>query len=240
MTDHDTPVDITLTGSDADLQDTLSFSIDSLPSNGSLSEGPNAINSAPHPLSSDMVTYTPNVSFSGTDNFMFTVSDGKEISTGAKVSITVKSAPEPAEVFTYSVKVVCVPHLGNASPTLMPGKYRTAVNVHNSWDQPANIEKWVTLVNAQGIPPITGDRIQEILSPLAAFDVDCVHLRDDFGLPAGAEVPGGKGFMVIQSDRELDVVAVYTSRAETTNKNGVGTSTDIEYIVPKKSSQSSP
>lgn len=122
----------------------------------------------------------------------------------------------------------------------MPGKYRTAVNVHNPWDQPANIEKWVTLANPQEIPPITGDRIQEILGPLGAFDVDCVHLRDDFGLPAGAKVPGGKGFMVIQSDLELDVVAVYTSRAETNNKNGVGTSVDIEYIVPKKSSQSSP
>ena len=109
MTDHDTPVDITLTGSDADVEDTLSFVVESLPGSGDLSEGPTAINSAPHPLSSDMVTYTPNVSFSGTDGFMFTVTDRKEVSTGAQISVTVKPGPEPVEVFTYSAKIVCAP-----------------------------------------------------------------------------------------------------------------------------------
>ena len=62
-----------------------------------------------------------------------------------------------------------------------------------------------------------------------AFDIDCIHMKNDFGLPDGASVPGGKGFLVIRSDRPLDVVAVYTTKK---NKGG-GISIDVEYIKPK-------
>lgn len=147
---------------------------------------------------------------------------------------------EPPDVFTYSAKIVCVPHLGKASPALMPGKYRTAVSVHNPWDEPAHIQKWVTLSPPQGQTPITGGRIADTLQPWSSFDVDCPHMRDDYGLPDGAKVPGGKGFMVIRSDQELDVVAVYTSRTETRNKDGVGTSIDVELVEPKMSTGTIP
>ena len=142
--------------------------------------------------------------------------------------------PVEPDLFVYSAKIVCVPHLGPASPALMPGKYRTAVNVHNPWDEPAHIEKWVTLSPPQGQTPITGGRLEDILQPWAAFDVDCPHFRDEFGLPLGAKVPGGKGFLVIRSDRELDVVAVYTTRTQTNARDGVGTSVDVETIEPKR------
>ncbi len=235
MTQQDTPVNITLTGSDADSGDTLSFAIASLPTSGGLMEGPTPINSVPHPLTADMVTYTPNVGFTGTDSFMFTATDGTDVSNPATVEVQVKPKPPvtTTQVFTYSVKITCVPHLGSASPALMPAKYRTAVNVHNPWEEPANIVKWVTLSPPQGQTPISGIRIHESLGPWGAFDVDCPHVRDEFGLPDGAKVPGGKGFMVIQSDRELDVVAVYSSRAENPSGNGVGQSIDIETIEPK-------
>ena len=165
-----------------------------------------------------------------------TASDTAGQTASDTVTVNVISPPEPPQdqtMYVYSVKIMCVPHLGPASPALMPGKYRTAVNVHNPWDQPALIEKWVTLSNPQGIPPITGDRIHETLQSWSAFDVDCPHMRDQFGLPKDAQVPGGKGFMVIRSDRELDIVAVYTSRTETPNKNGMGISIDVETIEPK-------
>ncbi len=144
-----------------------------------------------------------------------------------------ESEPLPEQdIFVYSIKTVCVPHLGNAYPALMPGKYRTAVNVHNPWDEPATIEKSIILSNPQGVPPITGDIINEVLPSRWSFDVDCPHMRDDFGLPQGAKVPGGKGFMTIKSDQKIKVVAVYTSRTETKTKDGVGTSIDVEYIEP--------
>ncbi len=144
--------------------------------------------------------------------------------------------PPPPDVFVYSAKIVCVPHLGKASPALMPGRYRTAVNVHNPWDEPAHIQKWVALSPPQGQTPITGGRIADTLQPWSSFDVDCPHFRDDFWLPPDAKVPGGKGFMVIRADRELDVVAVYTSKAlNPPSNNGVGTSIDVERVAPKMS-----
>ena len=74
-----------------------------------------------------------------------------------------------------------------------------------------------------------GQPIEEWLEPRWAFDIDCIHMKNDFGLPDGAAVPGGKGFLVIQADRPLDVVAVYTTKK---NKGG-GISIDVEYIKPK-------
>lgn len=82
LTDEDTPIAITLTGSDAD-DDALSFEIASGPSHGSLSGAPPS------------VTYTPDAGFSGADSFTFTASDGKDSSPAATVNITVKAADVP-------------------------------------------------------------------------------------------------------------------------------------------------
>ena len=138
--------------------------------------------------------------------------------------------PGEQQLFVYSAKIVCVPELGKTSTALVPGaKYRTAVNVHNPWQEPAHIKKWVTLARPQGKRPIRGQPIEERLEPTWAFDVDCVHMKNDFGLPDGASVAGGKGFLVIQSDRPLDVVAVYMTK----KNKGSGISIDVEYIQPQ-------
>lgn len=161
------------------------------------------------------------------------------------------SAQQQANTYMYAVKVVCVPLLGKAAPALVPGIYRTAVNVHNPWPQPANIVKWLTLSPPQGQPAIIGERISETLEPSQAFDIDCIHMAREFGLQ-GQQVPGGKGFLIIQSDQNIDVVGVYTAEelvgptagradeetAEELEKihraaAGVGLGMDVEYIQPK-------
>ena len=153
----------------------------------------------------------------------------------------IECGPGPEPNFTYAVKITCVPHFGPASPALMPAKYRTAVNVHNPWRDPVELTKSLTLSPPQGQPAIHGDPISETLGPREAFDVDCPHMRDEFGIPANSKVPGGKGFMVIESDRELNVVAIYTARGEgSAASSGVGTSIDVEYIVPLKPESPSP
>jgi hypothetical protein len=161
------------------------------------------------------------------------------------------SAQQQTNIYMYAVKIVCVPDLGKADPALVPAMYRTAVNVHNPWPQPAKITKWLTLSPPQGEPAITGDRISETLESYQAFDVDCVHMATKFGLQ-GQKVPGGKGFLIIQSDQDLDVVGVYTSeqlvgaktglatedsaegfKQAAIRATGVGLGLDIEYIQPK-------
>ena len=77
-TDEDSPVAITLTGTDPD-GDSLTYTITSHPANGTLDT-----------LNGSVVTYTPNNGYTGADSFMFTVKDGggKE-SAPVAVSITV-------------------------------------------------------------------------------------------------------------------------------------------------------
>lgn len=79
-------LNITLTGSDPDPADALSFSIATGPNHGSLS----AFDPA-----TGVVIYTPAPGFSGSDNFTFTVSDGTATSESATVQISVQAAPGP-------------------------------------------------------------------------------------------------------------------------------------------------
>ncbi len=77
-TDEDTPVQITLTGSDPD-QDPLTYTVLSQPSNGTVT------GTAPN------VTYTPTSGFVGTDTFQFNVDDGTNTSAAATVTVTVNA-----------------------------------------------------------------------------------------------------------------------------------------------------
>ena len=81
-TAEDTPVGITLTGSDVD-GDTLTFAIVTGPANGTLSGIP------------PMLTYTPAANFNSTDSFTFSVSDGILTSPPATVSLPVTSVNDP-------------------------------------------------------------------------------------------------------------------------------------------------
>jgi hypothetical protein len=75
-TDEDTPLAITLTGSDID-SGSLTYSIVSIPSYGTLSGTP------------PNLTYTPSADFNGADSFTFKINDGELDSNIASVSITV-------------------------------------------------------------------------------------------------------------------------------------------------------
>jgi hypothetical protein len=76
-TDEDTPVDMILSASDVDSEDSLTWHIVEGPNDGSLAgENENRI-------------YTPNADFNGTDSFTFKVNDDTADSNTATVSITI-------------------------------------------------------------------------------------------------------------------------------------------------------
>ncbi|HEX8702167.1 MAG TPA: Ig-like domain-containing protein, partial [Myxococcaceae bacterium] len=75
-TAEDTPVPVTLTGTDQD-GEPLTFTVTTPPTRGTLSGTPPAL------------TYTPSRDFHGTDSFTFTASDARFTSARATVSITV-------------------------------------------------------------------------------------------------------------------------------------------------------
>ncbi|MES2422806.1 MAG: Ig-like domain-containing protein [Pseudomonadota bacterium] len=82
-TPNATPVSGTVTATDVD-GNALTFSQGGAPSNGTVVVNPNG-----------SYTYTPNSTFSGTDSFVVTVSDGAGGTTSATVSVTVLPANPP-------------------------------------------------------------------------------------------------------------------------------------------------
>ncbi len=76
-TAEETPVQITLAGTDAD-GDELTYAIATLPAHGSLST-----------VADGKVTYTPDANYAGADSFTFTASDASTSSAPATVSLTV-------------------------------------------------------------------------------------------------------------------------------------------------------
>jgi hypothetical protein len=87
---------ITLTGSDGDVLDVLTFGIISSPAHGTLSGFDSAAGT---------VTYTPNPNYNGPDSFTFQVDDGKLGTATAVVSITVDPVNDVPTAVSQSVNV---------------------------------------------------------------------------------------------------------------------------------------
>ena len=101
-TNEDIAVNITLDGADED-GDTLTYSIVSNPSNGSLGS-----------VSGSSVTYTPNTNWNGTDTFTYKTNDGTADSNISTVTITVAAvndAPTTSAVSASTNEAVSYTHL---------------------------------------------------------------------------------------------------------------------------------
>ncbi len=123
--------------------------------------------------------------------------------------------------FEYAVKFL----LGELQPDpygpVAAGYYRTAINVHNpnppkdeKGDVNVNIRKKVVLalteLNRDRKQPSEWTIVEPLLLSDFAFEID---YKDIINISHGIVPTTGfnKGFVVIQSDYELDVVAVYTT-----------------------------
>ena len=107
---EDTPQLLTLSGTDPDSA-TLTFAIDTSPSQGSLSElgVPDCTAQGQGTSCTASVTYTPAPEAFGPDHFTFTVSDGTEGSAPASVELTVTAVPEPPVATGDTVHVLTIP-----------------------------------------------------------------------------------------------------------------------------------
>lgn len=95
-TEVDTPVDIELTGTDVDDDDTT-FTIVDEPEHGTIVEGSRTCNDASPTVCTLPYTYTPNDGYTGTDTFTYKVNDGSLDSTVKTVTITIGDDPEEPE-----------------------------------------------------------------------------------------------------------------------------------------------
>jgi VCBS repeat-containing protein len=121
-TAEDTAKPITLSGTDAD-GDSLTYSIDTGPANGTLS------GSGANP------TYTPNSNFNGSDSFTFKVDDGKGGTATATVSITVTPVNDKPKADAQSVTTA----EDTAKPITLSGSDPEGDNLtYSVVDAPAN------------------------------------------------------------------------------------------------------
>jgi hypothetical protein len=115
--------------------------------------------------------------------------------------------------FQYAVKLVCgnvaAPAKGAPTP-LAPGQYWTAINIHNPEKCRNATFRWKVAVAPtlnQSPAPTPIFQRPRTLRPDEAVEIDCQQVMATFPAPSPAFV---KGYVVIESDIELDIVAVYT------------------------------
>ena len=157
-----------------------------------------------------------------------------------------KLGPIPAaqaELFAYSVKVVC----GKQTETncccvagARPGVYATEVNIQNLNIEPAQVTKFVQPLISLGAvvarePNVTDPKtipvrqVEEIILPeLAATMDDCCRIAE-FVAPPSGDTGLTIALLTILSLFELSVSAVYTASP----LSGDGISIDVEYIASR-------
>ena len=121
-------------------------------------------------------------------------------------------------IFQYAAKFICtanIPNTSQADPSVLPGVYRTAVNIHNPQSRPVKVRMKIAskFIDSE----IKPDGVETVIcAELEKFDLHLIH--------------GFEGFLVVESMASIDVVAVYTA-----GENGAQVaSIDVEEIKERK------
>ena len=125
--------------------------------------------------------------------------------------------------FQYAAKFVCGKTEGRV---VAPGAYFTAINVHNPNETGIAFRKKFAVALPGERPGPISRFFDAKLGPDQAFEIDCPDIFRRTGTQGGFL----KGFVVIESPLELDVVAVYTAAGST---GGVETM-DVERVPPRR------
>jgi hypothetical protein len=110
--------------------------------------------------------------------------------------------------YQYVTKFVCGRSEGKI---VAPGTYHTAINVHNPGAEPIDVRKRFSVALPSEKAGPVSELFRARLGPSESFEVDCPdilqHLR--------SREPFVKGFAILESRTELDIVAVYTAAGAT-------------------------
>ena len=126
-------------------------------------------------------------------------------------------------LFQYAVKFVC----GKSDGTVVaPGNYWTAINVHNPGTSHVILQKKfaIALPNEKAGP--VSPLFRAVLNPDEALEID----REDILKHSPLQADFLKGFVVIESAMELDVVAVYTAAGV----DGQIETLELERVSPRR------
>lgn len=157
--------------------------------------------------------------------------------------------------FSYAAKFICGPQTQSQikptnpdlrnpqEPPVKLGNYATAVNIHNPQRSQTKILKKVVIARPEPDQGKPTEKVSDVLIPDGAMEVDCQEINNL--LVRAQQIPPDdnnfrKGFLVIESSAELDVVAVYTantdaaSLTESSVSQPQGMTMDVEYIPVRR------
>jgi hypothetical protein len=126
-------------------------------------------------------------------------------------------------IFQYAVKFICGKSGGEV---VAPGTYFTAINVHNPTATTIVFRKKVAIALPGEQPGRVSDFFDAKLGPDEALEIDC----PDIMRHADTSADFLKGFVILESDVELDVVAVYTAAGA----SGQVETLHTERVVPRR------
>lgn len=132
--------------------------------------------------------------------------------------------------YQYAAKFACGPVTAINSTLFEPGHYRTVVNVHNPSRQSVPFVYKAALAGLHvdgSISPFLNDQT----APDAAQAFDCARFYTLLNLPV--MVNPIDGFLVIETDVQLDVVGYYTVSTVQPGTSLTHTSIDVEKYPPR-------
>ena len=135
--------------------------------------------------------------------------------------------PPPVE---YAAKFVCgVPPAAEVTRgAVNSGNYTTAINIHNPNSGGLQFKKKAVLSLPEGVTPHPPSNVvTDTLNSDFAEEVDCANIRKLLGITSATSFI--KGFVVLISPAELDVVGVYTA-APLTSTGGPGSVATLEVV----------
>ena len=131
--------------------------------------------------------------------------------------------------FQYAVKFVCGKSEGEV---VARGEYFTAINIHNPTYEFIRFRKKVAVALPSEQPGPVSEFFDAKLGPDQALEIDCPDIFRHAHTDAGFL----KGFVVIESDVELDIVAVYTAAG----RDGHVQTLHTERVAPRRRSAGLP
>ena len=143
----------------------------------------------------------------------------RTIASAAALALLASSPAESQQrlVFEYAVKAVCgrVSDESMEAP-LATGRYYTAVNIHNPNRNVTLRYKVATALPGRAGPISPFETV--LLRNDEAMEIDCLHIQK-----LARDERWVKGFVVIQSSHQLDIVAVYTTSRRDSEVNSFHT-----------------
>lgn len=146
--------------------------------------------------------------------------------------------------FQYSAGFICGLDPPGVVVRILPGQYATAINIHNSSGGPAALRLRVSMTfpaldppGSQLEPGAVSAPIERTLQPNEALMVDCQEIPSEFDFRVPLLTPPYmKGLLAIESNRSLDVTAVYTAGSAGTGGDVVE-SIEVEQIRERKAAR---